>query len=381
MNFSILESEGFIEETRRALERLSEGSADAVSWENFKHAPEAAEEEERSPGAFGDDIKYCREQLLTVLEERYRGAQVRSRTDVLEGLFRKEVVDTDAFEPLLRGSSSVPEEAIDVISCPIRESEVRDAIGKLSRNKAPGPDGIGAEFYKAFSDTLCPILTEVFADTKKRGLLPPTMRQSRTVLIPKKSGGGSVPESEGSAQTSSWVGFPMIWRRANDVHGSLWFRAIGRVCFDAAQQHPGAPGRTPACGGNPSNAVQKPGSRFSWGAAYPGTSAASGGDQSLVLQKPGSYPRSSRRAEGLTVVSSSLFKPRNHQEAPLWARDCPLRRRRFDAIATWRQQRTMRWEGTRWVPTNFISRQVRPRTSQKVNSHCARDLCAFAVTA
>ncbi|KAM7294574.1 hypothetical protein ISCGN_024080 [Ixodes scapularis] len=194
MNFSILESEDFIEETRRALERLSEGSADAVFWENFKHAPEAAEEEERSPGAFGDDIKYCREQLLTVLEERYRGAQVRSRTDVLEGLFRKEVVDTDAFEPLLRGSSSVPEEAIDVISCPIRKSEVRDAIGKLSRNKAPGPDGIGAEFYKAFSDTLCPILTEVFADTKKRGLLPPTMRQSRTVLIPKKSGGGSVPE-------------------------------------------------------------------------------------------------------------------------------------------------------------------------------------------
>ncbi|EEC14891.1 hypothetical protein IscW_ISCW011424 [Ixodes scapularis] len=36
MNSSILESEDFIEETRRALERLSEGSADAVSWGNFK---------------------------------------------------------------------------------------------------------------------------------------------------------------------------------------------------------------------------------------------------------------------------------------------------------------------------------------------------------
>ncbi|EEC15770.1 hypothetical protein IscW_ISCW012436 [Ixodes scapularis] len=38
MKSSILESEDFIEETRRALERLSEGGADTVSWGNFKSA-------------------------------------------------------------------------------------------------------------------------------------------------------------------------------------------------------------------------------------------------------------------------------------------------------------------------------------------------------
>ncbi|CAN7991562.1 unnamed protein product, partial [Ixodes pacificus] len=41
-------------------------------------------------------------------------------------------------------------------------------------------------------------------------------------------------QSAGSAQTSSWVGFPMVWRRSNVVHGKLWFRASGHVGFDAA---------------------------------------------------------------------------------------------------------------------------------------------------
>lgn len=72
-------------------------------------------------------------------------------------------------------------------------------------------------------------------------------------------------QSAGSAQATSWVGFPMVWRRANVVHGKLWFWASGRVGFDAAQQHPGAPGKSPACDGNPSPAVQKPGGRLPWG--------------------------------------------------------------------------------------------------------------------
>ncbi|KAM7282190.1 hypothetical protein ISCGN_002340 [Ixodes scapularis] len=218
MNASVLEEEEFVRETRHALEGLAECGVDAVSWEQFKEqlresasafgrrrAAEARqvrdhltwtlkvllEEEEQDPGAFREDIKNCKDELLGLLEERYKGAQVRSRVEGLEGeiqpskifrtherrrvkenalrevrneggvatsqeeiaamfeeaygkLFREEELDEDAFVSVLRGSPTVPDETTDVMNCPIRPSEVQQAIKKLSRNKAPGPDGIGA---------------------------------------------------------------------------------------------------------------------------------------------------------------------------------------------------------------------------------------------
>ncbi|KAM7287947.1 hypothetical protein ISCGN_031638 [Ixodes scapularis] len=268
MNVGLLDSEEFIEETRRALQNLEEGGADAVSCEEFKiKLRDAAcafgrrrgaeerqarihltntlkallEEEESSPGSFSVDIKLCKEHLLAMLEESYKGTQVRSRVETLEGetqsskifriherqratentieelrqgarvftsrediagvfetsfgeLFREERLDDVAFEPFLWGSPSVPKRAIDILNCPIREAEILHAIKHLSRNKAPGPDGIGSEFYKIFSDALCPILARVFNDIRRRTLLPPTMRQSFTVLIPKKSKKGNTSE-------------------------------------------------------------------------------------------------------------------------------------------------------------------------------------------
>ncbi|KAM7296912.1 hypothetical protein ISCGN_022067 [Ixodes scapularis] len=268
MNASVLESEEFVGKTRCALERLVESGVDAVTWESFKanlresacafgrrRAAEAREtrihlaktlrmlleEEEQNPGTFADDIKNCKEQLLGILEERYRGAQVRSRVQALEGeiqpckifrtherqrvrentlrevrgergvatsqqeiavafeeafgrLFQEENLDETAFESILHESPTVPEEASDLMNCPIRLSEVKQAIKRLSRNKAPGPDGIEAEFYKIFSDALCPILVQVFEDIKKRKLLPPSMRESFTVLISKKSKTSAVAE-------------------------------------------------------------------------------------------------------------------------------------------------------------------------------------------
>ncbi|KAG0430185.1 hypothetical protein HPB47_022921 [Ixodes persulcatus] len=71
----------------------------------------------------------------------------------------------------------------DVINRSIRESEVAEAIKKLSRIKAPGPDGIESEFDKLFFNALCPTLVRVFEEIRERKPLPPSMRESHTALI------------------------------------------------------------------------------------------------------------------------------------------------------------------------------------------------------
>lgn len=64
-------------------------------------------------------------------------------------------------------------------------NEVTDAIKCLKLNKSPGTDGLTAELYKQFSDSLAPFLLEVFKESIDRGALPPTLCQGLITLIPK----------------------------------------------------------------------------------------------------------------------------------------------------------------------------------------------------
>ncbi|KAG0434579.1 hypothetical protein HPB47_019003 [Ixodes persulcatus] len=185
MNAGFLDSEDFVEETRRARDRVSEGGTDAVCLENYKTAfrdsarslglrkssedrqarvhltdtlKTLLEEVARSPGSFGEYVRYCKEQRLAILEERCREhkseakarhlkerlmhqrsslltsereqlkSPPRSCEDIagfvetsFERLFRKVALDKAAFEPFLRGSPSVLDDVLDVMSCPIRE--------------------------------------------------------------------------------------------------------------------------------------------------------------------------------------------------------------------------------------------------------------------
>lgn len=45
---------------------------------------------------------------------------------------------------------------------PITLGEVEKAIDDLKGGKSPGPDGLGAEFYKVFKDRAAPFLHRVF---------------------------------------------------------------------------------------------------------------------------------------------------------------------------------------------------------------------------
>ena len=57
---------------------------------------------------------------------------------------------------------------------------------RIARMKAPGLDGLPAEFYKAFWDILGPTLLEVFQESVEQGVLPLTCQRAVLCLLPEK---------------------------------------------------------------------------------------------------------------------------------------------------------------------------------------------------
>ncbi|KAL1914479.1 uncharacterized protein VTP21DRAFT_8862 [Calcarisporiella thermophila] len=60
-------------------------------------------------------------------------------------------------------------EAREKLEEPISEEEVRRAIRLAPKNKSPGPDGITAEFYRAFEDELAPTIQLLFNEAPHNG--------------------------------------------------------------------------------------------------------------------------------------------------------------------------------------------------------------------
>lgn len=71
------------------------------------------------------------------------------------------------------------------LEVPISMGEIEEAIENLNNGKSPGPDGLGADFYKAFKSDLAVFLCDVFRESFSQGCLPPSFSQAHTILIPK----------------------------------------------------------------------------------------------------------------------------------------------------------------------------------------------------
>lgn len=190
-------------------------------------------EESLSPGTFKDDINTLKQKLEQADIERYRGALVRARVEATitgeaptkralakekkwarrneiheveqdgvilydqsgiehvftafyRKLFARCPVDAEGFEtefmPLM---PKIDDSSKEMLERRITADEIAVAIDDLKRGKSPGPDGLGADFYKAFKYEVAPILAAILDDAYERKRLPPSFLSTHTVLIPK----------------------------------------------------------------------------------------------------------------------------------------------------------------------------------------------------
>ena len=70
--------------------------------------------------------------------------------------------------------------------------EVKKAVKQLSCGKAPGPDAIPAEVYKAGGPATLQKLTELFKSMWKKGQVPQQLKYASLVHIYKRKGTASV---------------------------------------------------------------------------------------------------------------------------------------------------------------------------------------------
>lgn len=191
-------------------------------------------EEAKAPGLFTEDLRTTKAKIERIEVEKYKGAAIRARTERLiggemptkrsladersharrneihniehEGIFLTEQVEiegafTKHYEHLfscktpnqefeqsfLTLMSQLDPHVTDELQSPITVKEIEDSIDSLNIGKSPGPDGLGAAFYKAFKIQLAPILGTVLEESFNRGSLPPSFSQAHTILIPKSN--------------------------------------------------------------------------------------------------------------------------------------------------------------------------------------------------
>lgn len=54
----------------------------------------------------------------------------------------------------------------------LNSEEIRWVLENMSRNKAPGPDGLPAAFFKAFWPAVGPLVTKAVQDVFRVGVVP-----------------------------------------------------------------------------------------------------------------------------------------------------------------------------------------------------------------
>lgn len=70
------------------------------------------------------------------------------------------------------------QEQVTALDSPLTVGELHKALQGMPSNKAPGPDGFPAEFYKIFWTTLGPTFHKMVLEIKGKGKIPKNMNSA-----------------------------------------------------------------------------------------------------------------------------------------------------------------------------------------------------------
>lgn len=103
-----------------------------------------------------------------------------------EELFGAQKCDISCIDLLLNGIPKLNDEQRKELDSKIKMEELSEAVNQLSLGKAPGIDGLPAEFYRKFWKILNEDILEVYRASFENGKLPTSCRRAVISLLPKK---------------------------------------------------------------------------------------------------------------------------------------------------------------------------------------------------
>uniref|UniRef100_A0A803SNV6 Reverse transcriptase domain-containing protein n=1 Tax=Anolis carolinensis TaxID=28377 RepID=A0A803SNV6_ANOCA len=103
-------------------------------------------------------------------------------------LYKEETIDLTKIVQYLGNQKleKITEEQRGILNKEISEKEVKNAIRSLKLNKAPGPDGFTAGFYKTMQEEIAAYLKRVMNKVLQNKELPDTWRDAEIIVIPKE---------------------------------------------------------------------------------------------------------------------------------------------------------------------------------------------------
>ena len=126
----------------------------------------------KNSDAFSEDVKEMLTECHTFFREMYRAP-----TDSLQ---------IDQSENLLASIKRLNEREAQLCEGTLTETEMKTALHTLKNGTAPGPSGYTVEFFKFFWEELKSLVTQTFQEIQQSGKMKASLKQSVTILIPKR---------------------------------------------------------------------------------------------------------------------------------------------------------------------------------------------------
>lgn len=174
--------------------RLNDLQLQAYNNARLNAATTSADTSERATNTFFNSVKEKQKNLLMSSIKRTDGTVAYSQHDISEAscrfyedLYQERQTSPEHVNILLNTiNKRVLTDDFRTLDQPITPEEVSKAITWLASGKAPGPDGLGSEYYKTFKDELSPVLASVYNMCIETQSLPNSMTNATICLLHKK---------------------------------------------------------------------------------------------------------------------------------------------------------------------------------------------------